>query len=248
MLSLAAVTKTARPVPSPEVVDLLAGLALFRSLTPAARQSAAPAFSRREHGRDDVLFFEGEPPAYLHLVIAGHVKLIKHSDDGREIILRVAMPGDLLGGVSAFGRRPHVFTAQAMVPATTLRVSGGDFGAIMQQHPDVGAQMMADLIDRLVEAHETMKSLATERVERRIARQLVRLVERAGRPVPAGTEITVPLSRQDVADIAGTTVETAIRVLSRWRRAGVMATVDGRLVVADRDALRALAEAGDERR
>jgi CRP/FNR family transcriptional regulator len=79
-------------------------------------------------------------------------------------------------------------------------------------------------------------------VERRIARQLVKLAERMGRSGPRGVEIVVPLARQDVADIAGTTVESAIRVLSRWRQLGLVQTVSGRLIVSDLDALRSMAE------
>lgn len=198
----------------------------------------------RDYRRDEVLFFEGEPPEWLYVLVTGFVKLIKHSDDGRDIILHVAMPGDVIGGVAAFGRRPHPFTAQPMVPTKALRLAGSDFARVMERHPEVSRRMMDDLIERLVEAHETMKSLATERVERRIARQLVNLAGRTGRDVAAGIEITVPLARQDVADIAGTTVETAIRVLSRWRRRGIVLTIDGRLVVSDLEALEDVAEAG----
>jgi len=227
-----------------DAVEPLAGLELFSSLTPSERSDLSSSFMRRNYRRDEVLFFEGEPPEWLYVLTDGHVKLIKHSDDGRDIILHVAMPGDVIGGVAAFGRRSHPFTAQPMVPTTALRVAGPDFSRIMKRHPEVANRMMGDFIERLVEAHETMKSLATERVERRIARQLVKLASRAGREVPAGIEITVPLSRQDVADIAGTTVETAIRVLSRWRRSGMVLTIDGRLVVADYPALEETAEAG----
>jgi CRP/FNR family transcriptional regulator len=229
-----------------EVETPLALLELFASLSDEARSRIAPAFAQRAYDRDEIIFFEGEAPDWLHIVTAGHVKLIKHSDDGREIILHVAMPGDLMGGVSAFGRRPHPFTAQAMVPVTTLRVAGRDFARVMNDHPTVASRAMDELIERLVEAHETMKSLATERVERRIARQLVKLAGRSGRATSVGIEIAVPLARQDVADIAGTTVETAIRVLSRWRRHGLVTTVDGRLVVTDDVGLRAVAEEGLE--
>jgi CRP/FNR family transcriptional regulator, nitrogen oxide reductase regulator len=238
------VTGHTRPAPAVEVAVLLAELPLFAALSADARAAMAPSFTRRDYARDDVVFFEGEAPEWLHILVCGHVKLVKHADDGREVIVRLAMPADVIGGVSAFGRRSHPYTAQAMVPVTTLCVAGVDFAAIMRRHPPVAGQTMHDLVEQLVEAHETMKSLATERVERRIARELVKLVDRAGRPTAGGVEIGVPLARQDVADIAGTTVETAIRVLSRWRRAGVVTTVHGHLVVLDLPELRAMAEDG----
>lgn len=225
-----------------EIVATLADLSLFASLTDGARASIANRFERIAFERDEVIVFEGAPPDWLYVVLDGFVKLVKHSDDGREIILHVATRGDMIGGVSAFGRRPHPFTAQAMVPSVALRAAGPDFAALMKDHPDVASQTVTLLIDELTEAHETAKSLATERVERRIARQLVKLTTKLGRPTPGGVEIAVPLARQDVADLAGTTVESAIRVLSRWRRAGLVRTVDGRLVVEDMARVRALAE------
>jgi len=172
------------------------------------------------------------------------VKLMKHADDGRVVILHLAMPGDLIGGVSAFGRRPHPFTAQAMAPSTVLKVSGPDFADLMESYPAVARWTLADLIEQLTEAHETMKSLAVERVERRVARQLLKLARRAGVASPAGLRIAVTLSRQDVADLAGTTVETAIRVLSRWRQQGLVGDDGGHLVLTDVGALAELAADG----
>lgn len=231
-------TSPASP-PSP-----VAGLALFDSLSSADQAKIAPLTEYVQYSRDDVLFFEGDPPEWLFIILDGNVKLIKHSDDGRDVILYLAMPGCIVGGVSAFGRRPHPFTAQAMVPTSALRIAGRDFAEIMEQHPKVARYTIDVLTERLIEAHETMKSLAVERVERRIARQLLKLTRRAGSRTADGIEIEVRLVRQDVADMAGTTVESAIRVLSRWRRGGVVMTRNGHLVVTDIDALTEVAESG----
>jgi CRP/FNR family transcriptional regulator len=230
--------------PPTDVISPLAGLGLFSHLSHEELAAIEPLFEWREFEREEVLFAEGEPPEWLYIVVEGHVKLIKHSDDGRDVILHLAIPGDIVGGVSAFGRRPHPFTAQALVPCTVLRVAGRDFGWVMDAHPQVARSTLDVLVDRLVEAHEMMKSMAVERVERRIARQLIKLTCRAGAPVHDGIEIVVPLVRQDVADLAGTTVETAIRVLSRWRRDGLVVTRAGHIVVTDVDRLGALAENG----
>jgi len=230
-----------RPAGSSGFASSLPDLPLFASLSPQARAAISPAFRPSRFERADVLFFEGGPPEWLYVITAGYVKLVKHSDDGREVILHIAMPGDMVGGVSAFGRRPHPFTAQALVFTTALQVSGTEYARVMKDHPDLAHRTVTELVERLTEAHEMAKSLATERVERRIARQLMNLVDRTGRVVAGGVEIAVPLSRQDVADIAGTTVESAIRVLSRWRRAGLVTTIGGRLVVRDLPGLRQVA-------
>lgn len=228
----------------PEPVSVsLAGLPPFASLAPDAVAALEPLFERRVYGRDGVLFHEDDAPDWLYFLLSGHVKMMKHADDGRVVILHLAMPGDLLGGVSAYGRRPHPFTAQAMAPVEALRVAGPEFAAIMDRYPTVARWTLDDLVDQLTEAHETMKSLAVERVERRIARQLVKLARRAGEPTAKGLRIVVPLARQDVADMAGTSVETAIRVLSRWRQLGLVCDEAGHLVLTD---LAGLAEVADD--
>lgn len=219
----------------------LALIPLFEPLSAPERAALAPLFTAQSFAREAVLFREGEPPRWLFAIVAGHVKQVKHADDGRDVILHVAGPGDVIGGVAAFGRRPQTFTAQAMAATEALRVAGPDFAAIMARFPAVARRTVEDLSARLIDAHETMKSLVVEHVDQRIARQLLKLADQAGRRTPAGAIIDLPLSRQDVADLAGTTVETAIRVLSRWRREGVVVTVDGRLVVVDHGALAAVA-------
>ena len=215
---------------------------LLESLSDSERDGIRSLFRPIELDEDEIVFFEGEAPRNAYVVTAGRLKLVKHSEDGRDITLHISLPGDLIGGVAAFGRRPHTFTAQALVPSQVLVIAGPDLARIMDRYPGISRAALEDLIQRLTEAHETMKSLAVERVERRIARQVLKLAERVGREVETGTEINVPLRRQDVADIAGTTVETAIRVLSRWRKAGLVRTVKGRLVLLDEAGLRQVAE------
>lgn len=224
------------------VAGRLAAVPFFAALSATELAAIAPCFAYRACAAHDVLFFEGEPPHRLYVVLDGFFKQVKHADDGRDVILHIAMAGDLVGGVAAFGRRPHPFTARAMTPSAVLAVAGAAFAQIMERHPSVARRTVDDLSARLIDAHEDLKSLAVERVDRRIARHLLRLAAQAGRPVPGGTAIGMPLTRQDVADMAGTTVETAIRVLSRWRREGMVVTAGGCLVIADRAALEAAAD------
>ena len=214
-------------------VSALAACPIFIALDSAERSLIAEQLVVQRFDAGDVIFHEGDPPRWLCIVAQGLVKLVKHSDDGRDIILHLAMPHDLIGGVSAFGRRPHPFTAFAMQATTVLRFTGEDYAAIMDAHPSVARRTLDDLVERLTEAHEMMKSLAVERVERRVARQLLRLAARAGRPAPGGVEVDLPLTRGDLADMAGTTVESAIRVLSRWRAGGIVQTPGGRIIVSD---------------
>jgi CRP/FNR family transcriptional regulator len=210
-------------------------------VTAEAAAAIDQAGVRRAVAAGRTLFHEGEAPRALAIVVDGRLKLVKHSEDGRAVVVAIAMPGDVVGGVAAFGRRPHTCSAVALAPTVVLEVAGDAFAAIMQRHPDVARHLLADVIEQLTDAHDTMKSLAVDRVDRRIARQLLKLSRRAGQPTPAGVAIHVPLARQDVADLAGTTVETAIRVLSRWRKRGAIRTEGARLVLVDVPYLQAVA-------
>ncbi len=214
-----------------DVATALAACPIFAALDPIDRSRIAELTNLQRFEAGEIIFHEGDPPAWLCIVVEGLVKLVKHSDDGRDIILHLAMPHDMIGGVSAFGRRPHPFTAFAMLDTLVLRFAGEDFSGIMDSQPTVARRTLDDLIEQLTEAHEMMKSLAVERVERRVALQLIRLAARTGRTVPGGVEIDLSLTRRDLADMAGTSVESAIRVLSRWRVEGVVETPGGRIIV-----------------
>jgi CRP/FNR family transcriptional regulator len=175
------------------------------------------------------------------MVAAGRVKLIKHTAEGRGVILHVVGPGDWFGGVAAFGRRPHPFTAQTMESTTILEILGTDFAALMDRYPAVANQVIQELVERLTEAHEMMTRLTMAPVERRLAHTLLQLSGKMGHSHSNGVTIDVPLTRQDIAEMAGTTVETTIRVLSRWRKQGVIQMEGGRVVITDRERLKRIA-------
>jgi CRP-like cAMP-binding protein len=215
----------------------LRSIPLFASLSAGELEGIAPMFARQLVDANEYVFFEGDPPLWVFIVIEGRIKLLKYSQDGKAIILHLSRPGEMYGGVAAFGRRPYPFAAQALIPSVVLRISGPDFYAIMERHSEVSNQVVHELAARLIEAHETMKNLAVERVEQRIAHTVLKLAT-----VTAGRDCNrvafdVPLTRQDIADMAGTTVETTIRVFSKWRRAGIVASQNGKVVVLDRQAL-----------
>jgi CRP-like cAMP-binding protein len=223
---------------NPETLKLIP---LFASLSTEELARISPLFRKRRLKKDTYVVMEGDPPDFLYIVSAGRVKLIKHAADGKDVILHVAVPGEWFGGVAAFGRRPHPFTAQTMESTTILEVSGLDFAALMDRYPAIANEVIQELVERLTEAHETMTRLTMAPVERRLAHTLLQLVGKMGNQRVNGVAIDVPLTRQDIAEMAGTTVETTIRVFSRWRRQGVIQMEGGRVVVTNRQRLEQIA-------
>lgn len=223
--------------------DLLGRSAVFASLSTAERARVGKQLVRRHVEKDEYLFFEGDPAEWLVFVAEGQVKMIKHSDSGRETILNTFGPGQFVGEVGVLVGDVYPATAQALEPTTTLSLRRSDYVDLVRSHPDVALALIGELGSRLQHAHEQIRSLAVEKVERRVARVLLRMASTAGQRLEGGAVlITLPLSRQDIADMAGTVIETAIRTMSKFQRQGLVETRGGRIVLLKPHQLVAIAE------
>lgn len=200
-------------------VPLLAGLP-ERELLALAQLARVDNFER-----EAVIFLQGDPCDRVWLLRAGEVKIIHQEVDGREVILELISPGEVFGGTVLFMEH-HPATARTMTEAEVISFPRDAYGRLLEAYPAIAQKLIRMLGGRL---HSMMglHILAGERVERRLAHILLKLAERAGRPDPDGVLITIPLSRQDLADMAGTTLETAIRTISRFRAQGWVETRRG---------------------
>jgi CRP-like cAMP-binding protein len=225
---------------APVVIEFLranpvfAGVPLndLNALTTVARD--APYRAR------EVIFSEGDPALWFCFVRAGHVKILRRSREGREVVLELLGPGEPFGGVAVVERRAYPASAQATEPSLVLKIPQEPIVALTQRHPSVIREMALLIGRRLRGAHDAVTSLAVDPVETRLAATLLRLAEREG--ARAGVVALPHLTRQSLADMSGTTVETTIRIVSRWLKDGIVAERDGRLVLAQPARLRALAE------
>lgn len=222
-------------------VDSLRSIPLLASLTDSQLAEERSLFRKRAVAKGAYLYFEGDAPERLLILLKGRVKLIRTSE-GKDIILRLVEPGDWFGGVAAFGRRPHPDSAQALVPSVVMEIRGDDFAGLMARYPAVAQRVIEELTEQLIEAHEMMRRLALEPVEPRLAYTLLQLAARSGEARPKGVALTTPLTRQNLAELAGTTVETTIRVLSKWKRAGLVREDTGSILIVDPAELTAIAQ------
>lgn len=224
--------------------DILLALPVFSGLSERDWEKVTDLFSERQYQRDDYIFLEGEAPEALYLVKTGKVKVLRHSTDGKDVVLRVVSTGQFLGSVAIFDGGGYAGTAQVIEDCTVLVVARNDCLTLVTRYPVFALAVIADMGNRLRSSAEQIRSLAVERVEQRIARVLLKLGSSAGSDSSEGRVIEMSLTRQDVADMTGTTVETAIRVMSKFRRNNVIRTRRGKVVLVDVEELRKIAELG----
>jgi CRP/FNR family transcriptional regulator, nitrogen oxide reductase regulator len=223
--------------------DLLAHSSFFAALSSDERTWLGQQMIRRRHDKDDYLFFEGEPAEWLLFIAEGQVKMIKHSESGRETIVATFGTGQIVGEVGVLVGEVYPATAQALEPTATLSLRRDTYTALVRTHPELAWALIIELGHRLQRAHETIRSLAVEKVERRVARVLLRMAFASGERLAGGAvRISVPLSRQDIADMAGTVIETAIRTLSKFQKQGLIETIEGHVVLLQPHQLVAIAD------
>lgn len=200
--------------------------------------------STERFAKGEYVFLECDQPKNLYVVVKGEVKLLKQTEDGRETIVEMAYPGEIFGEEAVFDGQPYPMTAQALDDVELLSIPRGDFFSFLRDNPDLALEIITELGTRLREAQNTIRALAMERVEWRIARVLLMLSRKAGVTEADGVSIDLPLTRQDIADMAATTVETTIRVLSNFKKMGLVDTEKGKIILRDRKHLEEMVSEG----
>lgn len=225
--------------PTPE---WLARYDLFAGLDAEALAASAAAASQRAVGAGETFFMQGEDATRFYVLAEGRVRLTQVTPDGQQVVVKFITPGEGFGIVAVLAGVPYPLSAEAVEPAVAYGWDGPAFKALMAGHPELAARSLKMVAHRVHEFQARNRELATERVERRIARTLLRLAGQSGVREAEGVRIDLPLSRQDVAEMTGTTVFSVSRVLSGWESAGILDTGRKRIVIRRLHDLVAIAE------
>ncbi len=225
----------------PLTPEALARLPVFRRVSPQDRQRIVELSRVRAYERGDLVFHEGDPSDFF-LILSGRAKVFKHSPSGKDLILHIFGPGEALGAVAVYEGRPYPASAAALEPTTCLMLPRQSLFTLLQESPSLVRGLLSSLTSRLVELTDRLSQLTGARVETRFARLFLKLADQLGRPERGGTFVSMPLSRQELADLTGTTIETCIRVMSRWGKDEVLRTEKDGFVIIDRHALETLAD------
>ena len=210
---------------------VLARPPLFSGVLPADYTRIVAAAHVKQFARREVLHLEGDPVHRVLALTSGFAKTSKLSTSGTEVILRFGVPGDVLGATDLFSSGKHCTSVQAFRPCRALVWDAGAFKSLVERYPVLHVNMVRILIGDLVELEDRFREVATEKVGPRVARQLLRLEEQIGRNVDGVIEIG--LSREELAQMTGTTLFTVSRLLSAWEALGTV--TPGRESVSIRD-------------
>jgi CRP-like cAMP-binding protein len=185
----------------------------------AACQEVVSAAHEKKFESAQVIFRQGDSVRQVLLLVSGCVKLLQVGANGSEVMLRLSGPGELIG-IAGSQFRKHNSTAQAQQPCTALAWDISTFEAIFERHAFVSRNTLNILFQHLEDMHERFREISTERVAARLSSQIIRMMHKVGRQVNGETEISI--SREELAQLIGTTLFTVSRLLADWDRQGIV--------------------------
>jgi len=215
---------------------------VFQGLSAEALAEVAAKGTLRRLARRDVLFHQGDPAEEFAVVLEGRLKLTQVSAEGQEVIVRYLGPGEMCAVVALFPDQSYPVTAEAAADARVIGWPRRKLDALLRDHPQLALNALRLLTERMGELSDRLRELATERVARRVARALLRLARKAGRRTDRGVEIDMPLTREDIARLSGTTLFTVSRLMADWEEAGIVESGRERVIVRSPHGLVAIAE------
>lgn len=220
---------------------LFAGARLFAGLEAEElrRIAAAAHLVTRPAGAE--FFAEGDPAAAFFLLVEGRVRIVQVTAEGHQVTVRYIAPGEVFGAVPLFAGGPWPATALAVLDASAARWSREETRRLTAEHPVILANALAIVGARVRDMQDRYRELATERVERRLARAILDLASAPKSGAPGG-EIDFPISRQEIAELTGTTLHTVSRILSAWEQRGIVESERLHVRILRPEGVRAIAE------
>ena len=229
-------------MPTPEVV---LRSRIFDGLTDSERERWLGRATRSTVERGRTLARQGEPARHFHLLETGFLKLLQLTPEGAEVIVRFIVAGEPFGGVVALNDAPYPVTAVAVQPSTLRTWPREQVAELLRETPQVRVNIMREMAMHMTAALTRVRELTTARVDQRLAHTLIRLADQCGRREPDGVLIAQPLTRQEIADLTGTTLYTVSRTLAKWESMGLIETRKRMLLVRSPEELESVAGADE---
>jgi len=222
--------------------SLVADLPLFVGLSSADLDAILSEARSVRVAKNSPVFEQGEDAHSFFVLLHGHVRASKTTPAGQQVVVRYVAPGEVFGVAKAIGLTKYPATATAVDDSVVLAWPSAAWPRLVAQHPALATNTLQTVGNRLQETHTRVVEMSTQQVERRIAHALLRLAKQAGRRTAEGVEIDFPISRQDIAEMTGTTLHTVSRTLSAWESQGLIESGRQRVVLRDPHKLFGIAE------
>jgi CRP-like cAMP-binding protein len=203
-------------------IHRLDSVAIFKGLDDQQRLTILQVGRQRTVETGTFLYMQGDEASAFYLLLDGSIKLTQVTLDGQEIILRYAAPGEVFGLIAVLTGQTYPVSAFVVNESQIWVWQQSDMQALISQMPNMALNALQILSGRVKEFQDRIRELSTERVERRIARAVLRLAHHIGKKVPQGIYLDLPISRQDLAEMTGTTLFTVSRTLSKWENMGLI--------------------------
>jgi CRP/FNR family transcriptional regulator, cyclic AMP receptor protein len=222
---------------SADVVELLGRVPVFSTLEQGDLERIAQMALPRRFEPGQAVFREGDQSDTCYIVREGHARAVRSHGDGRTITLATFGPGDIFGELAMFEDERRSATVEAIEPISVVAVLGPDMRRLMIEHPEISTRLVIALGRRLRETNERLSRQSFQTVQSRVAVVLGELVAQELADGAAPKDVLVKATQADLAQLAGSSRESASRFLAVLERAGVISQGRGRLVVHEPEAL-----------
>jgi CRP-like cAMP-binding protein len=222
--------------------SLISGLPAFAGLDGRDLDTILSRARSSRFAKDSEVFGQDEEATSFFLLLSGHIRVVRTSPEGHQVIARYITEGELFGIAIAMGRTTYPASAVAAVDCVVLAWPNSAWADLQSRFPVFGASAYKTIGSRLQETQAQVMEMSTQQVEQRIAHALLRIVSQSGRKTAEGIEIDFPITRQDIAEMTGTTLHTVSRLLSAWEDQGIVRSQRQKVMVTDPHALMLVAE------
>jgi CRP-like cAMP-binding protein len=222
--------------------SLIAHLPLFGGVKPEDLDEVLREARSARYPKNSVIFEQGADAQSFFLLLHGHVRATKTTPTGEQIVVRYVSPGETFGLAMAIGLAHYPATATAVDDSVVLILPTAAWPRLVERFPALTANMLQTIGTRLQESHTRILEMSTQQVEQRVAHALLRLAKQSGKKLDHGIEIDFPISRQDIAQMTGTTLHTVSRILSGWESQGLVESGRQRIILRDPHRIVLLAE------
>jgi len=225
--------------------SLIAALPAFAGMGPEALDDVLAQARPFQTAKGSVVFSQGQNAEEFYLLLDGRLRVTRLTPQGEQIVVRFVGPGEMFGVAMAIKSEIYPGTATAVVDSLALVWPNSAWTCLVSRHPALALNTMGTLGARLQDSQTRVLEMSTQQVERRIAHAVLRLVNQAGRKTDEGILIDFPISRQDIAEMTGTTLHTVSRTLRAWEEMGLVEGGRRRLLVRNPHGLFMLADKSD---